>query len=80
MTAFAIGKDDEVTYKLSPSTGEVDMYIRHEDGEQLVIRFLESEAIDLFKEALERMQFSFKMERVSPAKGKAGAVKNEQHV
>jgi hypothetical protein len=58
---FAIGKNDEVTYKLSPSTGEVDMFIRHEDGERLVIRFLEKEAVDLFAEALERMQFNFRM-------------------
>lgn len=61
MTTFAIGKNDEVTYKLSPTTGEVDMFIRHEDGEQLVLRFLEPEAVDLFKETLERMQFSFKL-------------------
>ena len=59
MTAFAIGKNDEVTYKLSPKTGEVDLFIRHEDGERLVIRFLEKEAVDLFKETIERMRFSF---------------------
>ncbi len=61
MTAFAIGKNDDVTYKLSPKTGEVDLFIRHEDGERLVIRFLEKEAVDLFKETIERMQFSFQM-------------------
>jgi len=61
MTAFAIGKNDEVTYTLSLNTREIDMFIRHEDGEQLILRFLEAEAVDLFKETLERMQFSFKL-------------------
>ena len=58
---FALGKNDEVTYKLMPTTGEVDLCIDHEDGERLVIRFLESEAVELFKATLERMQASLRL-------------------
>ena len=59
--AFAIGKNDEVTFTMAPETGEVDVFVNHEDQERLIIRFLEKEAVALLKGKLEHIQFRFDM-------------------